>query len=328
MTAPDAPRVSLVVFAYNQERFVREAAAGAFAQDYPNLQIVLSDDCSTDGTLAVMRDLAAGYRGPHSVVVNRTPSNRGSLQHLYQAASLCEGELVVCAAGDDVSLPDRVSRTVAHWRATGAWALFGKYDLIDEAGRVIERGYRFDNSWMPHASYLPGRGVVPIHGASSAYAKRVFDAVALPDEPILFEDTFLTLFIALAGGTIHYVDEVLVRYRRHGGSATNADVTAAPYPVVLERERRSQRYAAAWLAVLQRFRAAATDDPAVDRAKIDHDLAFLRLQASWMGRGVGARLAVIPRLRRGWMLRWTLARLAGVPGLFMARRARGLLGRR
>jgi cellulose synthase/poly-beta-1,6-N-acetylglucosamine synthase-like glycosyltransferase len=328
LTPDKAPRVSFVVFTYNQESFVREAVTGAFMQDYPNLQIILSDDCSSDGTFALLQELAAAYRGPHRVLVNQTPQNRGSLAHLYHAASRCDGELVICAAGDDISLSDRVTRTVADWHATGADALFSKYDLIDAAGKVIERDYRFDNSWLPHASYLPGRNVVPIHGASSAYARRLFATVPLPDEPILFEDTYMTLFIALAGGSVHFIDKALVRYRRHDSSATNADVTRSSYAVVRDRERRSQHYARSWLVVLERFRAAAVGDPTVDFAKIDHDLAFSRLQSNWMEKSVGARLAALGRTRRGWMLRWVLARLAGVPGLFAARRVRAMLSRR
>jgi cellulose synthase/poly-beta-1,6-N-acetylglucosamine synthase-like glycosyltransferase len=327
LTPDKAPHVSLVVFTYNQEGFVQEAVAGAFAQDYPNLQIILSDDCSSDGTFALLQELAAAYRGPHRVLVNQTPQNRGSLAHLYQAASRCDGELVICAAGDDISLPDRVTCTVGEWRATGADALFSKYDLIDGVGQVIERGYRFDNSWLPHASYLPGRNVVPIHGASSAYTRTLFATVPLPDQPILFEDTYMTLFIALAGGSVHFIDKALVRYRRHDSSTTNADVTRSSYTVVRDRERRSQRYARSWLVVLETFRAAAVGDPAVDFAKIDHDLAFFRLQSHWMEKGIGVRLAAVAHTRRGWMLRWVLARLAGVPGLFAARRVRMLFGK-
>jgi glycosyltransferase involved in cell wall biosynthesis len=58
-------QVSFVVFAYNQERFIAEAVKGAFGQTYEPLQIVLSDDCSTDDTFRVMQALAAAL-GPRA----------------------------------------------------------------------------------------------------------------------------------------------------------------------------------------------------------------------------------------------------------------------
>ena len=64
-------RLSFVVMAYNQESFIREAVAAAFAQDHDDLEIVLTDDCSTDATFAIMQDMAAAYTGPHTIILNR-----------------------------------------------------------------------------------------------------------------------------------------------------------------------------------------------------------------------------------------------------------------
>lgn len=51
-------RLSLVVMAYKQEGFIRDAVEAALAQDYPDLEIVLSDDCSPDNTFAIMEEMA------------------------------------------------------------------------------------------------------------------------------------------------------------------------------------------------------------------------------------------------------------------------------
>ena len=47
-SASDRPLVTFALFAYNQEKYIREAVEGAFAQTYAPLEIILSDDCSTD----------------------------------------------------------------------------------------------------------------------------------------------------------------------------------------------------------------------------------------------------------------------------------------
>ena len=55
------PLVSLVIAFYNQENFVEDAVKGALSQTYDNLEIILSDDCSTDKTFEVIRKCTRDY---------------------------------------------------------------------------------------------------------------------------------------------------------------------------------------------------------------------------------------------------------------------------
>ena len=68
MDAEEKPLLTYCLVTYNQEKYVRESVLSAFAQTYLPLEIVLSDDCSTDRTFEIMRELAAGYREPHRIV--------------------------------------------------------------------------------------------------------------------------------------------------------------------------------------------------------------------------------------------------------------------
>ena len=105
-----SPLVTFVILGYKQEQYIREAVEGALAQDYSPLEIILSDDCSPDGTFAIMQEMAAAYHGPHRVILNRPPHNLGLSAHLDHAVKQASGEWIVIAAGDDISLPDRVSK--------------------------------------------------------------------------------------------------------------------------------------------------------------------------------------------------------------------------
>lgn len=55
----DRPLVTFALIAYDQERFIREAVEGAFSQTYSPLEIILSDDCSSDRTFEIIKDVAA-----------------------------------------------------------------------------------------------------------------------------------------------------------------------------------------------------------------------------------------------------------------------------
>ena len=76
------PLMTFALIAYNQENFVEEAISGALSQTYQPLQIVLSDDGSTDRTFELMKRAAQEYSGPHDVVVNQNEENRGIGAHI------------------------------------------------------------------------------------------------------------------------------------------------------------------------------------------------------------------------------------------------------
>ena len=134
------PLVSFFVTAYRQEHLVRAAIEGAFAQTYQPLEILLSDDCSPDGTYRVMQAMAAAYAGPHRVILNRNPKNLGITAHVDRIMELTRGEFVVQNAGDDVSAPERTEALVGAWLGSGRRlkAIHSARRRLDEAGGLHE----------------------------------------------------------------------------------------------------------------------------------------------------------------------------------------------
>src|SRR5262245_21858758 len=109
------PLLTFAVVAFNTERFIEAAIEGAFAQTYTPLEIILSDDCSEDGTFEIMRKKAGAYRGPHRVILNRNPVRRSIAGHINRVVELSRGALIVGSAGDDVSLPERTQIIYETW---------------------------------------------------------------------------------------------------------------------------------------------------------------------------------------------------------------------
>jgi glycosyltransferase involved in cell wall biosynthesis len=329
MTQPELPRVSFLLFAYNQEQYVEAAVAAAFAQDYSNLEIILSDDGSKDGTFGIMKTMAAAYAGPHHVRVNRTRENRGVLAHLYEVAALATGTYLVGAAGDDISYPQRVSRLTAAFLESGADAAFSRYDLMDEHGRVFAENVAPAVGEYDVAAYFPAGGVRQIMGVSSAYSREVFEAIPLLPEPIMAEDYYFSLFLGLRSRRTAFVDEPLVRYRLHPGALSNADERTASLEDYEAAVARSSKNAA---SVLRLFERAATSgegvDPAwgnkaeVDLARLRRDIAFHEFRANWLGTSFWQRLAAVARHHSPGQRRWLLPRLFGLGGLRLLKRLR------
>ena len=147
----ERPLVTFYVMTYNQARFVRQAVEAALAQTYSPLQIVLSDDCSTDGTFEIIQEAVKGYSGPHVVVLNRNDRNLGISDHVNRIIELATGELIISADGDDVSSPVRAERCVDVWIRNGRpAALYSAVSCIDAEGRPSRRD---GNKWF--AQFLP-----------------------------------------------------------------------------------------------------------------------------------------------------------------------------
>ena len=89
----ERPLISFALFTYNQEQFVREAVAAAFAQTYSPLEIILSDDSSKDSTFNIISEMVESYRGPHRVIVNRNPTNIGIGAHVNKVMGLMSADI-------------------------------------------------------------------------------------------------------------------------------------------------------------------------------------------------------------------------------------------
>ena len=214
-----SPRTSLLVLTYNQRLTARAAVESCLGQQGEALEVVLSDDASTDGTHELLKQLAVEYDGPHHVRVRRNPSNLGIGDHYNQAVAACSGQLIVTAAGDDISLPHRVQSLVSAWDAGGQRADLVASHLLDmEVDGQIHGVIRVDDlsQWQNADDWVAKRPRVV--GASHAFTRRMFDRFGPIRSDLPYEDQIMALRASCMGGGIT-VDEPLVRYRRGGVSA-------------------------------------------------------------------------------------------------------------
>jgi glycosyltransferase involved in cell wall biosynthesis len=238
--AAERPTLALLLLAFNQQASVGEAVAGALAQDYSPLTLVLSDDASDDATFEAMRRAVAGYAGPHRIVLNRNPHNLGIGAHLSRLVGLCDAELLLVAAGDDVSLPQRARRTAEAWLASGR-----RIDLIAAALEDIDADGRSHGVIRPSdlsryrdlADWLAD----PPHvvGAAQAWTRRLWERFGPLPAGVFGEDQIMVLRAIGSGGAVT-LDEPLVRYRRGGVSRRVRNLSAHD---VVERLLKNNRHA-------------------------------------------------------------------------------------
>lgn len=131
------PALSVVVPTYNAEKYVREALASVLVQDFADFELLVVDDGSCDGTLAVLEEFSADPR----VRLLRNESNMGLIATLHRAYAECRAPLIARMDSDDICEPARFRRQVEFLRAHPEVDIVG--GAIRFFGNVAPNVFRF-----------------------------------------------------------------------------------------------------------------------------------------------------------------------------------------
>lgn len=214
MSISDRPLVTLCITTYNQEQYVRDTVLSALAQAYDPLQIVISDDSSSDRTWAIIESEVKQYKdngGKHIVDINRNSVNLGIMANSQLAFGMAKGELIVACGGDDVSKPNRVERIVEEWIRGGkrALAIYHGAWKIDAEGRCCgELG-----------EFYFREGTL---GAVAAYSRMLLDLFGPVSEQKAAEDEVFGNRALIFDGRM-YLRENLLKYRVGVGVSSGRD---------------------------------------------------------------------------------------------------------
>jgi glycosyltransferase involved in cell wall biosynthesis len=128
--ADKAPLVSIVVPSFNSAAFIDETLASICGQDYANLEVIVADGGSTDGTVEIVK------RYPEVILISE--SDKGQAHAINRGMLRASGEIVAYLNSDDVYRAGAIKTVVDHFkRNPDAQILVGECDYIDEASRTI-----------------------------------------------------------------------------------------------------------------------------------------------------------------------------------------------
>lgn len=222
------PLVSVFLPTYNQLNYVSESLESVLQQDYPNLEIVVGDDHSTDGTWERVQEYQ--QRFPDKIKAFRNPQNLGITGNCNRIIEKCTGKYVVFSAGDDLYLPGKISSQVQLMEASPDVVLsyhdieaFNSADnstirywnrgessarpITGSARKVLKAVVENGTEFMAALSVMVKREVIP----SSGYDQRVKVA----------SDWLMWMEMLANGGeqgSVAFIPRVLARYRRHDAS--------------------------------------------------------------------------------------------------------------
>lgn len=227
MTFSTPPSVSIGLPVYNGEAFLSLAIESVLSQDYSDLELIISDNASTDGTQGICENFA---KQDHRVKYSRLPENMGAAFNYNRVFQLSTGTYFKWAAHDDIILPSFVRKCIEVFEKPDESApkpaiVYTDSVFIDEAGTVQGRDVhkmhsrsRFPVRRGTHAVAMMGMAA-PVFGMMP---RRMLETTRLIDSFIASD--YVLMYEAALRGSIVRVDEPLFQRRVHPGMSREANI--------------------------------------------------------------------------------------------------------
>ena len=214
---PDSPLVTVVVPTFNRRELVLQAVDSVLAQSWTELELVVVDDGSTDGTVEALEQVgdprlrvsSSGWSGNISALRNR-------------GAQLSRGDWIAFLDSDDLWERDKLQRQLGALRKTGASWSYTATGLIDGEGRAISGQVGAFRAISGNALEALVRDETGAGISTLVIDRKLFESLGGFDEGLpTYEDLDLQLRLASAAEAVALSD-VLVRVREHHGRRTHA----------------------------------------------------------------------------------------------------------
>ena len=202
------PLVSVIIPAYNGDRYIAEAVESVLIQNYPSFEIIVVDDGSTDRTSEVLQP----YR---SRIRYLSQSNQGVAAARNRGIEAAEGELIALLDQDDCFLPNKLTAQVAVFTAHPTVAVVNSgWQLIDADGNLISQIEPWHN--LPQLTIKTWLTRTPLLPSALMFRREVWETVGRFHSGFDgVDDVEFIWRVALAGYKAMWLPQITVNYRQH-----------------------------------------------------------------------------------------------------------------
>lgn len=201
---------------FNGEKYLKEQLDSIYAQSYINLQVIVTDDCSTDGTIKILE----AYAHSHGLQYFINDTNLGYVKNFEKAISLCKGDYIALADQDDIWEPDKLETLLN--AIEDNLLIHSDCSIIDDNNRLIAPNWKKDKGFNIKTENLLRANVVT--GCSVLFKKALLKTAYPFPGDIVYHDWWLALCAADVN-KICYISSPLTRYRQHGDQDTGSGLT-------------------------------------------------------------------------------------------------------
>ncbi len=202
--------VSIVVPVYNAEKYVERTISSVIGQTWTKWELLLVDDCSTDGSREILRRYESDKIHCYYCEQNAGPANARNI-----GVSHAKGRYLAYVDADDLWKPEKLARQMAFMQAGGYAFTFTSYEFADENARpsgVVNHA----PASVDYRSLLKSSTIAP---STIILDRSQIDAVLLQMPSGIDREDYAMLFQILKTGITAYgLDEILTIYCRHEGA--------------------------------------------------------------------------------------------------------------
>lgn len=214
-----APLVSIVMPAFNSERYIQSAVASVTMQTLTNWELLIIDDCSSDRTYEIARNLSERDSRIH---ILRNTENLGAASSRNVAFSHCCGKYIALLDSDDLWYPNKLEKQVGFAEESHADIVCCSYAMIDEAG--VKRNPDFI---VPsHIDFESMLKCSTISCSTALIRREIATHYQFPTD-MYHEDLAYWLLLLKNGATAIGMPEVLAAYRVTPGSRASNKLRSA-----------------------------------------------------------------------------------------------------
>ncbi|WP_029274509.1 glycosyltransferase family 2 protein [Pedobacter borealis] len=209
------PLVSIALCTYNGEKYLRQQLDSIVNQTYPNLEIVVVDDVSSDNTIEILNEYALKHT---KFRIIRNELNLGYVKNFEKAIGLCNGEYISLSDQDDIWSLDKIQLLKDNIGANAM--IYHDSEFIDQTDRPMNKRMSDVLNMYEGNSSLPFLFYNCVSGHSALF-KRSLSKNLFPFPGKFYHDWWMA-FVATENGGLKYLDQTLVLYRQH--STSNTDI--------------------------------------------------------------------------------------------------------
>ena len=216
------PEVSIIMPTYNSEAFVSETIESVISQSYTSWELLIVDDCSSDGTVSIVeRYVSADLR----IRLLCQPKNMGPAAARNRALESARGRYIAYFDSDDLWVPGKLERQLEFMGTRGAGMCFTSYETINEDGS--HRNFVHVPSTIDYRGFLKAP-VTCTH--TVVFDTNIVDRSLLVMPNLRKRQDGATWLQVLRTGVVGYgLDEVLAKNRKRRGSVSSNKISAARY---------------------------------------------------------------------------------------------------
>jgi glycosyltransferase involved in cell wall biosynthesis len=264
------PTVSVIATAFNHEKYVQECLDAIAGQTFDDFELVIMDDCSTDGSVARIQEWLDRTGFTARLIANE--QNRGICATRNIALAHCQGEFVSFVSGDDYYEPNKLEAQVAAFSA-----LDESFAVVFANAAVIAEDGSFSHHWFEQGDTVPDGRIFDrllegnyVPAPTVMVRRSALDAVGPYDESLYYED--FDMWLRLADRyQFNYVPQALVAKRELGTSmSSNTGRMRSSRVAVLLKWRGRSEHSDAVIArrVWSQGRRLLVSDPATGLAAL------------------------------------------------------------